>query len=65
MEVIELPGYTRDEKVAIGAHYIVPRQLERHGLTPNELVVPPTTLHHLASCHTMEAGVRLAFRNFP
>src|SRR5690606_35627561 len=37
MEVIRLPGYTRDEKIAIGQDFVIPKQLVEHGMTPERL----------------------------
>src|SRR6187402_2717178 len=45
LEVIELPSYTETEKLEIAKRYLVPRQLEEHGLTPEEVVIPDATLH--------------------
>ncbi|MDD2710881.1 MAG: endopeptidase La [Verrucomicrobiae bacterium] len=58
MEVIELPGYTEQEKLRIGAKYLVPRQREEHGLTPRQVRIPGATLKRLISQYTREAGVR-------
>lgn len=58
LEVIELPSYTESEKLQIARRYLVPRQLEEHGLTPKELKLPDTTLRRLIHDYTREAGVR-------
>ncbi|MCS6798348.1 MAG: endopeptidase La [Myxococcota bacterium] len=58
MEVIELPGYGRDEKLAIARGHLVPRQLEAHGLQPDRLEIPDAVLELLLDGYTREAGVR-------
>ncbi|MDQ3344301.1 MAG: AAA family ATPase, partial [Actinomycetota bacterium] len=58
MEVIRLDGYTDDEKVTIGRDHLLARQLERAGLTPDELSVPDPALHRIVADYTREAGVR-------
>jgi len=58
LEVIELPSYTEAEKLQIARRYLVPRQLEEHGLTPKEVKLPEATLRRLIHDYTREAGVR-------
>src|SRR3954463_621981 len=58
MELVRLDGYTEDEKVAIARDHLLPRQLERAGLTADELVLTPEALAAVAAEHTREAGVR-------
>ncbi len=58
MEIIELPGYTQEEKVQIASRYLIPRQLREHGLGKREFSVPRRVLERLISEYTMEAGVR-------
>ena len=58
MEVIELTGYTEDEKVQIAERYLVPRQLEANGLRADQAAVAADALHHLVREYTREAGVR-------
>lgn len=58
IEVLELPGYTAQEKLAIAKKYLVPRQLEENGLTPANLMIKPETLETLIESYTREAGVR-------
>ncbi|MBK7155496.1 MAG: hypothetical protein IPH72_27590 [Sandaracinaceae bacterium] len=58
MEVIELPGYTLDEKRNIAARFIMPRQLSDHGLTPERLELSAEALDGLIEDYTDEAGVR-------
>ena len=58
MEIIQLAGYTEDEKAQIAKRYLVPRQLEQHGLSKDKLVVENDALHELIDGYTREAGVR-------
>jgi ATP-dependent Lon protease len=58
MEIIELPGYTREEKVEIAKRYLVRRQLEATGLTPEQASVDEEAIDALIESYTREAGVR-------
>jgi ATP-dependent Lon protease len=58
LEVIELPSYTETEKLEIAKRYLVPRQLEEHGLTRREVRLPNITLRSIIHDYTREAGVR-------
>jgi ATP-dependent Lon protease len=58
LEVIELPSYTVTEKLQIAKRYLVPRQLDEHGLKPKLVRLPDTTLKRLIQDYTREAGVR-------
>ena len=58
LEVIELPSYTESEKLQIARRYLVPRQLEEHGLTAKDVKLPDATLRRLIHDYTREAGVR-------
>ncbi len=58
MEVIELPGYTEEEKLHIAQKFLVPRQLTDHGLTPARLEFRDDALRHIIRDYTYEAGVR-------
>lgn len=58
MEIISLPGYTEDEKVEIAKRYLLSRQLEAHGLTPEQVHVNEAALHTIVSDYTREAGCR-------
>jgi len=58
MEVIEIPGYTEQEKVEIARRHLLPKQREAHGLTAAQLRVPDKTLLALIRDYTREAGVR-------
>jgi ATP-dependent Lon protease len=58
LEVIELPSYTESEKLQIAKRYLLPRQLEEHGLTKQEVKIPDVTLRRVIHDYTREAGVR-------
>ncbi len=58
MEIIQLDGYTDDEKVAIARDHLLARQLDRNGLRPGEVAVPDNVLESVVSDYTREAGVR-------
>jgi len=58
MEVIPFDGYTVDEKVAIGKGYLWPRQVERNGLTADDVVVGDDVIRTVVNDYTREAGVR-------
>jgi ATP-dependent Lon protease len=58
MEVIRIPGYTEDEKVAIGEKYLVPKQRKSNGLKDNELTITQDALKDIIRFYTREAGVR-------
>jgi len=58
MEIIEIPGYTRQEKLAIAKRHLVPKQLSEHGLTADKLEITDSALSILIDGYTREAGVR-------
>jgi ATP-dependent Lon protease len=58
MEVITLDGYTEDEKLAIARGYLLPRQIERNGLRPEEIEVTDDAIRAVIADYTREAGVR-------
>jgi ATP-dependent Lon protease len=58
LEVIELPSYTETEKLQIAKQYLVPRQLQEHGLRKSEVRIPDTTIRRVIQDYTREAGVR-------
>jgi ATP-dependent Lon protease len=58
LEVIDLPSYTESEKLQIARRYLVPRQIEEHGLSKGEVKIPDTTIRRVIQDYTREAGVR-------
>ena len=58
MEVVELPGYVEDEKLAIAERFLVPRELEEHGLEPDAVRFKRGALTRIIREYTREAGVR-------
>ena len=58
MDVIQLTGYTEDEKLQIAKRYLVPKQLEAHGLDPAKIEVDDAALRMIVREYTREAGVR-------
>ncbi|MCM1129535.1 MAG: endopeptidase La [Alistipes senegalensis] len=58
MEMIELPGYTEEEKVQIAGRYLVKRQKETNGLTAGQCKISKRALHEIINHYTREAGVR-------
>ncbi|NXH54694.1 LONP2 protease, partial [Rhabdornis inornatus] len=58
MEVIQVPGYTQEEKIEIAHRHLIPKQLELHGLTPQQIQIPQVTTLGIITRYTREAGVR-------
>ena len=58
MEIIQLAGYTPNEKLEIARQFLVPRQLDSHGLTADAIRFGEDSLGHLMDSYTREAGVR-------
>ncbi|MBI3595348.1 MAG: endopeptidase La [Nitrospirae bacterium] len=58
MEVIEISGYTLEEKLGIAMQYLIPRQLEANGITKKHAQLTEAALRKIISEHTREAGVR-------
>ena len=58
MEIIEINGYTLEEKVEIAKKYLVPKQLKEHGLTAKHLKLSKVALQFLVESYTRESGVR-------
>jgi ATP-dependent Lon protease len=58
MEVINLPGYTAEEKMVIAREFLVPKQLQDHGLTSKHIEITKPALKTIISRYTSEAGVR-------
>jgi ATP-dependent Lon protease len=58
MEIIEIPGYTRAEKLAIARRHLLPKQLGEHGMTAEQIDVTDEALETVIDRYTREAGVR-------
>ncbi|MBB3603998.1 ATP-dependent Lon protease [Mycolicibacterium sp. BK556] len=58
MELVQIDGYTEDDKVAIARDYLLPRQRDRAALTPEEVTVTDAALRKIAADYTREPGVR-------
>jgi ATP-dependent Lon protease len=58
MEILEIPGYTRREKLVIARQHLIPKQLEEHGLKSDQLTITDEAVEELIEHYTREAGVR-------
>jgi ATP-dependent Lon protease len=58
MEMIEIPGYTEEEKLGIAERYLIPRQLKEHGITDAHIKLTEPALRLMITQYTREAGVR-------
>src|SRR5215471_5718630 len=58
MEILEIPGYTRREKLAIARQHLIPKQLEEHGLKAEQLTITDEAVEEIIEHYTREAGVR-------
>lgn len=58
MEILELDGYTEDEKVRIAQEYLLPRQIRENSLRPDEVTISDDAMRVIARDYTREAGVR-------
>ena len=58
MEVIQISGYTKEEKLQIAKQYLIPKQLENNGLTKKNIVFTDDGIEEIISSYTAEAGVR-------
>ena len=58
MEVIELPSYTKTEKVAIAKHHLIPKQYAKHGITKRQVRLTDGAVEEIIDYYTREAGVR-------
>jgi ATP-dependent Lon protease len=63
MEILEIPGYTRREKLAIARRHLIPKQLDEHGLTTAQLDITDEAIEEIIEHYTREAGVRSLERN--
>ncbi|HKT33679.1 MAG TPA: endopeptidase La, partial [Nitrospira sp.] len=58
MEIIEIPGYTEEEKLGIAQRYLIPRQLNEHGITEKHVKIAEAAIRQIIIHYTREAGVR-------
>jgi ATP-dependent Lon protease len=58
MEVLQLPGYTEEEKVHIAQQHLIPRQVANHGLKPEQIVIEAEAVGRIIKGYTREAGLR-------
>src|SRR4051812_34071590 len=58
MEILEIPGYTRREKLAIARQHLIVKQIEDHGITQQQLDITDKALEEIIDHYTREAGVR-------
>ncbi|HLX35930.1 MAG TPA: endopeptidase La [Candidatus Limnocylindrales bacterium] len=58
MEIIQVPGYTQQEKIEIGKRFLVPKQMTNHGLKPTNVEITDAAMTELVQAYTKEAGVR-------
>lgn len=63
IEIINIPGYTEEEKVQIAKRYLVPKQVRDHGLSDKQIVFSENTLQKIIGDYTRESGVRSLERN--
>lgn len=58
MEIIEIPGYSNEEKLRIAQQFLIPRQLKENGISPRDLVISEEAILQVISHYTRESGVR-------
>lgn len=63
MEVIELPGYTIEEKLSIATKWVIPKQIKKHGLSAKDFSISKATLKKLIEDYAREPGVRVMEQN--
>ncbi|MCZ7586530.1 MAG: endopeptidase La [Deltaproteobacteria bacterium] len=63
LEIIEVPGYTSEEKLVIARKHLIKEEMENHGLTPEQIQIEDEAVSYLIDSYTREAGVRELKRN--
>ena len=58
MDIVEIPGYTEEEKASIGRTFLLPKVLREHGLADDQVQVSPKVMRYIIARYTREAGVR-------
>ncbi|NBH62469.1 endopeptidase La [Anaerotruncus sp. 80] len=58
MEIVEVPGYTEEEKVKIAQRYLIPKKVKEHGLKKDNIKISEKAVHDLINYYTRESGVR-------
>ncbi len=58
MEMLELPGYTAEEKISIVKQFTIPKQLKEHGLTNEQIIIDDNAIKSIIADYTREAGIR-------
>jgi ATP-dependent Lon protease len=58
MEIVQVPGYTQQEKIEIGKRFLIPKQMTNHGLTAKHIDITDEAMTELVQAYTKEAGVR-------
>ncbi|MFO0572517.1 MAG: endopeptidase La [Polyangia bacterium] len=58
LEVLEIPGYTRSEKLQIAKNFLIPKQIEEHGMNGDNIIFEDSAVSEIIDSYTREAGVR-------
>jgi ATP-dependent Lon protease len=58
LEILEIPGYTRNEKMMIARNFLIPKQIEEHGMSDAQIAIDETAISEIIDSYTREAGVR-------
>ncbi|HPH26713.1 MAG TPA: endopeptidase La, partial [Pseudomonadota bacterium] len=58
LEILEIPGYTRNEKMMIASKFLIPKQIEEHGMGDAQIVLEDSAVAEIIDSYTREAGVR-------
>ena len=58
LEILEIPGYTRNEKAMIARNFLIPKQIEEHGMSDAQIAIDDSAVGEIIDSYTREAGVR-------